>query len=430
MHRFLSLFLFLFVLAGMGPAAGQSSLSSTPPDSSTVPTPTTSEPESGDERTGWMEGNAPVVEHADDYVGAYDGHEAPYGQESAVYRAPPPVRYNRVEGLVVGLQREPLSAGADEETRLFGQLGYATALRDVRYTAGLESRLYASKKTSLTLGLAYQEQTLSPDAWKTSYLENSLASAGFRHDFFDYYEAEGLTVYGRQALPGSFQFTTGLRVEEHRRLPVATNWSVFGDGRFRTNPTVDEGRMRALFAELTGGQIHDREGLPSGQAVRLAATTADGIGGDFDFSRYEADARFFLPLTPDTRLGLRLRGGYATHRAPRQMQFTIGGIGSARSYAQNAVRGPRLLLANAEYLIDGATVIDGLFDDLFLAGLLDAGWTGGPTDRPRADEVLPSAGFGIGLDGRQARLDVTWPLRDGPGTSSRPSVWLRVAPSF
>lgn len=154
------------------------------------------------------------------------------------------------------------------------------------------------------------------------------------------------------------------------------------------------------------------------------------FGGNLRVNRYEADGRLFVPLSHDTRLGLRLRGGYATSSAPLQTQFTLGGIGSLRSYDQNTLRGTRMLLGNAEYIIDGATLDDDFLDDLFLVGLFDAGWVGLPGERFRTDDVLPSAGFGIGLDEREVRLDVSWPLRDVPATGSVPSIWLRITPNF
>ena len=427
MLRFCSSLLALLLLSASGALAQPDPSSPIPPDSGeTVTAPTPDDPD----ETDWTTVRSSVEDRAADYVGAHEGHGALYNRESVIYRSPPPFRYNRVEGFVFGIGQEPLRFGENDDHRLYGQLAYATGLNDVRYTIGLESQLYATETTGLKLGAAYQEQTLSSDRWKTSYLENSLASAGFRHDFFDYHEAEGLSVYAVQDLPRSLQLTAGYRTEAHRALDVETNWSLFGSGSFRTNPAVKEGRLQAIVASLTGGQVTDREDLPEGKAFRLAATVADGMGGDFSFYQYEGDARIFLPLTSDTRLGLRLRGGYATSGTPPQYQFALGGIGSLRSYDQNAFRGTRTLLANAEYLIDGASLFDDVLDDLFVAGLLDAGWVGGPTQSFRVDDVLPAAGFGIGLDEREVRLDITWPLRDGTGAGSGPSIWLRITPNF
>ncbi len=372
-----------------------------------------------------------VDDHADDYVGTDEGWTQPYERESPIYRTAPPIRYNRVEGLVLGLRRGPLSLrDPDDTARIYGQLGYAFALKDLRYTIGVESRLAPEAETGLKIGASYQKQTLSPDRWKTSSLENSLGGIGFEYDFFDYYEAEGLSLYAVQALPHTLRLTAGFRAEEHRSLTRNTNWSLFEAGSFRSNPRAESGRLHAGFVSLEGGRIRDHDDLPTGAAFRAEATIGTAFGGDLNVNRYEVNGRAFLPLSRDTRLGLRLRAGYATSEAPIQTQFALGGIGSVRSYNQNARRGTRMLLGNVEYIVDGATLDDDFLDDLFLVGLFDAGWVGQPGQRFRMGDVLPSAGFGIGLDERQIRLDVAWPLRDVPATGSSPSIWLRITPNF
>jgi len=332
---------------------------------------------------------------------------------------------------VLGLRRSPLSLrDPDDTARIYGQLGYAFALRDLRYTIGVESKLVHDEETGLKIGVSYEEQTLTPDRWKTSYAENSLGGVGLGYDFFDYYEGEGLSVYAVQALPATLRLTAGFRAEEHRPLSQNTGWSLFDAAPFRANPAAEAGRLHAGTIGLEGGHIRDRDDLPTGTAFRATATIGTAFGGDFQTNRYEVDGRAFLPLSPNARLGLRLRGGYATGDAPPQQQFTLGGIGSIRSYDQNALRGTRMLLGNAEYIIDGATLDDDFLDDLFLVGLLDAGWVGQPGTPVRTDDVLPSAGVGIGLDEREVRLDVSWPLRTVPETGSRPSIWLRITPNF
>lgn len=385
----------------------------------------------GSDEDSWDHATAYVEDHTDDYVGVNHGWTHPHERESAVYRTAPPLRYNRVEGLVLGLRRDPLSLrDPDDTARIYGQVGYAFALKDLRYTIGVESKLIRDPEISLTVGGSYQKQTLTPDRWKTSYAENSLGGIGFRYDFFDYYEAEGLSLYAVQALPHTLRLTAGFRTETHRTLTSNTDWSLFKATTFRPNPMAQEGRLQAGFVSLEGGHIRDLDDLPKGAAFRAAATLGTAFGGDLDVNRYEVDGRAFLPLSPNTRLGLRLRGGFATSGAPLQTQFTIGGIGSVRSYDQNAGRGTRLLLGNLEYIVDGATLDDDVFDDLFLIGLFDAGWVGSPGERFRGTDVWPSAGVGVGLDERRIRLDVSWPLRTVPATGSRPSIWLRITPNF
>lgn len=433
--RLASLLPLLVLLAAPCAAAQSTTASADPSASVTTPVSDSTESEApeqdGPNAEPWDRAGDYVDDHADEYVGLGDGWSYPYQRESTVYRAAPPIRYNRVEGLVVGLQRKPLSLRDPNETaRLYGQVGYAFALKDLRYTVGAESKLLRDAAHSLKVGVSYQKQTLTPDRWKTSDLENSLGSVGFGYDFFDYYEAEGVSLYAVQALPQHLQLTVGFRAEEHRALAPNTQWSLFDAARFRSNPTAREGRLHAGVLSLEGGRIRDPEDLPTGAAFRVAATIGTAFGGEISANRYEADGRAFLPLSPETRLGLRLRGGYATSGAPSQMQFTLGGIGSVRSYNQNALRGTRMLLGNVEYIIDGATIDEDFLDDLFFVGLFDAGWVGTPGERFRMDEVRPSAGVGIGLDERKVRLDVSWPLRSGPTTGSGPSVWLRITPNF
>lgn len=398
------------------------------PSDSTAPSASKASPA---EETFLGQTESYVNGHADDYAGFVDGRSSPFGGESVVYRAPPPLRYNRVEGIVLGLQREPLSLRDPTETaRIYGQVALPFALRDLRYTVGVESKLVRNEETGLKVGISYEKQTRTPDHWKTSFAENSLGGIGFGYDFFDYYEAEGFSAYAVQALPPTYRITAGFRAETHRSLTQRTSWSLFDEGTFRPNPAAEPGRLHAAVVSLDGGHIEDRDDLPIGAAFRMEAVIGTAFGGDLRSNRYEVDGRAFLPLSDDTRLGLRLRGGYATSDAPPQLQFALGGIGSLRSYDQNALHGTRTLLGNVEYIIDGATLDDDFLDDLFLVGLLDAGWVRHSGAPFRTEDVLPSAGVGIGLDDREVRLDVSWPLRNVPVTGSRPSIWLRITPNF
>lgn len=406
--------------------------STPPPHKASVHAPPTDStaPDSDPSSDEWWTPGAHVSDRVVDGIGPVGGSAWPHRRESSVYHTPPPIRYNRVEGLVLGIHRDPLRLGSSDRARLYGQLGYAFALDDVRYKVGVESQIIRDERRGLKLGIAYQDATLTSDRWKTSYAENSLAGIGFRYDFFDYYAAEGISLYAVQALSSTVHVTAGFRAEDHRSLAENTNWSLFKAGSFRPNPAAKEGRLNAAFFGINGGKIRNVDDLPSGAAIHLEALIGRPFGGDIVVNRYEADGRVFLPLTHDTRLGLRLRGGYATSQAPPQSQFRLGGIGSLRSYQQNAYQGTKMALANVEYIVDGATLVDSILDDVWVAGLFDAGWVGTPTDQFQMDEVLPSAGFSIGLDERDVRLDVSWPLREVDGAGTGPSVWLRITPNF
>jgi hypothetical protein len=337
----------------------------------------------------------------------------------------PPVRYNRVEGLVLGLRRAPLDATDEEAIRFYGQVGYAFALQRLRYTAGVETRVYRTPASALKIGLAYRNTTLTNDAWKASWTENSLAASLFGYDFFDYYAVEGPSLYAVHRLSPDLQVRAGFRAETYRSLTQQATWRLFGGRALGSNPAITPGQMRSVVLAAQSGQIRDRAGLPAGAAARVTAELGRGLGGDFSFNRYVADGRVFLPVTGATRLGLRLRAGYATAGTPLQKQFTIGGRGSVRGYPQNGFGGTRLVLGNAEYRIRAD---DGLFDDLLLIGFADAGWVGAPGTTPTLDAVQTAVGVGLGLDDHPVRLDVAFPLRSAG--AARPVVSLRLTPTF
>lgn len=355
----------------------------------------------------------------------------PFRRERALYPSTPAVRYNRVEGLVLGVQRHPMTWNSDERHRLYGQVGYAFALKRLRYAAGFEMRVdqYRDERYGLKLGALYRRNTATNDAWKTSWLENSLAASLFKNDFFDYHEVQGWTFYATHRFTRYAQLTAGFRTEDYRSLTRETTWSLFDGSGFAVNPAIDEGHYNSFVFALEAGRVADFEDAPRGAAVRLEAELGHGLGNALPFNRYQADGRAYLPVTSFSTLGLRLRGGYVTSDAPLQKRFTIGGIGSVRSYAQNGFAGSRTLIGNAEYIVDDVELFDNVLDDLTLIGFVDAGWIGDANASFSLDDVLSAAGFGVGFDDRTFRIDVSWPLRNINGDTG-PSLWLRISPSF
>ena len=349
--------------------------------------------------------------------------------ETALYRTIPAVRYNRVEGFVLGVGSRPLEWDDFERSRIVGQVGYAFSLNEWRYEAGLETRVGSRYSDFATkLGGAYRRNTATNDLWKSNWIENSLAAFFFENDFFDYYQVEGWTFYGVQRLTPYAQLSAGYRSEEYSSLERNTRWSVFGGNGFRFNPPVDEARINAFVIALEGGRVYGYRTIPRGTAFRAEVELA-GLGGDFTYTRYLADARFYIPTTRHSSYGFRLRGGLVNGDVPLQKEFVLGGIGSVRGYPQNAFAGTKMLLANVEYVVDNLSLFDDLFEDLQVFGFADAGWAGTDESSFDFDDVLPSAGFGVGLDDRNVRLELAFPLKD-VGTGMSPSLWLRLSPSF
>jgi len=354
-------------------------------------------------------------------------------REYGVYRYTQSVRYNRVEGLYLGVSRDPLEWNESDRGRFFGQLGYGFGTKDWQYEIGAESRfgsMYQNDDFDIKVGGAYHSTTTTNDLWKSSWAENSAAAFFFEHDFFDYYHTKGWTGYAVSRITPFAQLSVGYRADQYTSLSKETSWSLFGNNDFRPNPGIVEGDMRSIVMSLEGGQVRSLNHRPSGVAARLEAEIGQGLGGDFDFSRYVGDVRTYARLSEDTGLSLRFRGGFTEGTVPVQKAFTLGGVGSVRSYHQNSFVGTRMLLANAELALYEPAILDDLIGDMAILGLFDAGWTNSfGTNSFDFNDVVASGGFGLAFDDRAFRLEVTWPTKD-VGSGMKPSIWLRIAPSF
>ena len=367
--------------------------------------------------------------YANTYIGDV-GYNWPF-RETALYRPIPAVRYNRVEGLVLGFGFPPLDWYDYDRNKVYGQLSYAFELKDVRYEVGLETRPVRRYRSDygIKLGANYHHNTATDDLWKTSWVENSLAAFFFENDFLDYYDVEGWTVYAVQQLSYYAQLSAGFRSDEYGNLDRNTTWSLFGGNNFRLNPTVMEGRMQSFVVSLDGGRVNSLDYLPEGFVFRAEAEFGQGLGGDFSFNRYLGDVRAYIPLTTYSGLNIRLRGGTSEGTLPIQKQFTLGGVGSVRAYPQNRFFGTRMVLGNIEYAINDVTLFDAIVDDIQFFGFADAGWVNDISNEFDLDDVIPAAGFGVGLDDRHIRLELAWPLRD-LGTGRSATLWLRLNPTF
>ncbi|MEZ4703532.1 MAG: DUF5686 family protein, partial [Rhodothermales bacterium] len=370
----------------------------------------------------------------------YDEAEAFVGEfynrwpfrETGLYRPVPSIRYNRVEGLVLGARLMPLEWGDFEQAKIYGQAGYAFELKKGRFEGGAEFAPFyrGNDDFQFKLGGSYRYNTGTNDTWKISWVENTLAAMLFEYDYMDYYQTEGFTVYAMQRLTPFAQISAGYRDDDYSSLVNNTSWSLFGSRDFRINPLVDEGRMTSYVFAIEGGMLSHLSTYPRGFAYRLEAETGTFASRSFD--RFVGDARIYIPMGFKNTLALRARGGVASDDAPFQKLFTLGGIGSVRGYPQNAYYGSRMLLGNAELTIARISPLSDWMDDVQVFGFGDAGWTNtiAGTNTFDLGDLFTSAGFGMSFADRTIRLELAWPLTDLPGVDREPTLWLRLTPTF
>lgn len=366
------------------------------------------------------------------FVGDFDD-SWPF-RETSLYRPIPANRYNRVEGLVLGVGLRPLEWYDYERGKVFGQVGYAFGLDSWRYEIGAETRPGDGYNPDFDfkLGGSFRRNTATNDLWKASWAENSIAAFFVENDFFDFYEVEGWTLYAAARVGSFLQVSGGYRSDDYRSLARNTGWSLFDGDGFRENPGIDDGRIQSLVFAVEGGDLMHRYSLPRGIIFRAEAEVSEGLGGDFSFARYMGDVRFHLPTGRYSTLSFRFRGGITDNDAPLQKRFSLGGVGSSLAYPQNAFWGTRMALGNVEYNMADVTLFDDFLEDINLFGFFDAMWVNsiGGTNTFDFDDVLPGAGLGIALDDRFLRLELAWPLRSEFAGTKEPTLWLRLNPKF
>ena len=349
------------------------------------------------------------------------------------YRRLNSFRFNRVEGFVLGAGVPPTTFYRNRSARVYGQVGYATALKDLRFNLGIESNLADNRSRrgglGLKVGAAYYQNTQTNDAWKVGRIENSLAAALFEQDHFDYFDVEGWTAYLGKALPRGGSVYVGYRSDDYQSLNINTTWSMFDHAVYRLNPLIDDGRIQSIVAKIESDAPR-QYGIPRrlGSYGFVEAEFANGMGGDFSFNRYTAEGVVESPL--GQMIGLRLRGrvGYSTSDTPYQKLFSVGGLGSTRGYYQNGLHGSKMLLGNAELRLADVDVV---FMDAYLMAFADAGWVGEDLSAvTEIDDFQTSLGLGIADEFEGFRLEIAWPMNERYSVDRKPELWIRFNPTF
>jgi len=299
-------------------------------------------------------------------------------------------RYNRVEGLFLGL-RIPQNDWRDEDGagfHLFGHAGYGFAGKRGNYQIGFGRGFF--DQFGFSLGVEAHDMIETDDKWIMPEFENSLAALLIKEDFHDFYRREGYSIYASQNITQYLRVSAEYRKDIHHTLEKNTNWSLFGGKKkFRENPAIDEIDFMSLLAKITVDSRDDCKYPDQGWLITLSGEYA---GKDFNdngvnFERFIVDVRRYQPLSYGENLNFRFRAGSSRGILPQQYLFDLGGISTLPGYKFKEFENHnRMVLGNLEYQIreNRNPVSDFLaFDDLNLIIFASAGyvWTEENTDK-------------------------------------------------
>ena len=146
-----------------------------------------------------------------------------------------------------------------------------------------------------------------------------------------------------------------------------TNWDN-GSYNFADDKYVDKnfGRINSI----TWQKVYDsRDNIYDPTRGRRISYTAQwaghGLGGDFDFYKFTAEARMYKKLGAKNVLAFRARGGFIQGDAPYSQLFTLGGADSLRGYEDDQFRGKYMYNATLEFRFPIVKKVSGvLFTDI------------------------------------------------------------------
>ncbi|MGE5479356.1 MAG: DUF5686 family protein [Chloroflexota bacterium] len=319
--------------------------------------------------------------------------------------------FNRVGSASLGLANDVNIFDFISESRLY----YSFGTRRFHGSAALEHNLLFYEDFALAAEVsAFSELLAFGGENQYSRIMNSVNSALFHHDYFDYFLAEGA---GASLISDFRMFTLEFSIEERNEssLKKSTNRSLFSNIKWRKNPEAETGRYRLGKASLEYGDINELQNVSRFESEFYAeATLGQKIGGRqfqmIDFSGEVAIPTFETGYKPMS-LALGLRAGVASTTTPVQYQFRMPTNKLFMSLSDFFVTAPQGVFGGTKYF-EGHLQFN--FTDLWqralglplwrgrgleLLGGAAVGFYQNETDsfyKDNKDEPYAEAGFGLG----------------------------------
>jgi cytoskeletal protein CcmA (bactofilin family) len=268
-------------------------------------------------------------------------------------------RYNRVEGLFLGIGSDKKYYWDSRRSyAAHGSFGYGFKSRGWRGNLGVTRQFAFDDGQLFEIGVEGHNLTDSKDNWIIGVGENTAAAILIHEDFRDYFRRMGYGIGADYAVQQD-HLTGQVKVEyladRYRSMENRTEWALFGgDKRFRPNPAINDGDMQSILASAGLSTVTKTIYGSQGWSIFVTGEFADrNFGSDFGFNQYIADVRRYQPLGRYDNFNVRLRVGTTEGSVPLQKTFEIGGLSTLNGFPYKSEAGNRMILLNAEYIING-----------------------------------------------------------------------------
>ncbi len=299
------------------------------------------------------------------------------------------MRYNRVEGLSLGLLAER-KVGKTYDGSALLRLGSADLEPNVelRIARGTEQR---------STGLTGYHRLNSANDWGDAFgLGGSLSALVFGRDEGFYFRSSGAELTGTRAPSAATGVTWRLFAERQHNAPVETQVSLpnaFRDAEFEPNVRAIPATEGGASARIRSAYGLDPRGFRLSTDIRVEAAA-----GTFDYTRGAIDLNASRYLFRN--VGVSLTGGAGTSGGalPPQRAWHIGGTSTVRGFPPDALMGDAYWLARAELGLGGSVLRPVAF--------YDAGWAGPRDEWSKSRGNVRGAGVGVSFLDGLARIDL------------------------
>ena len=145
---------------------------------------------------------------------------------------------------------------------------------------------------------------------------------------------------------------------------------------------------------ITLGRIFDsRDNVydpHEGKRMAYSVEWAGGLGGDFDFTKFTADWRYYYRAGGESVWALNLGAGYADGDMPLSQRFSMGGSDTLRGYEDDQFRGNSMVKATLEYRFPIVKKVQGVL-------FTDNGYAWDKRHEDEFDFGLVKNSYGVGL---------------------------------
>lgn len=174
--------------------------------------------------------------------------------------------------------------------------------------------------------------------------------------------------------------------------------NVFNDSQYKEDwmPSTAAERRKENFGvtrSITVGRIFDsRDNIYDPHEGKRIAYSLEwaGLGGDFDFTKFTADYRYYYRAGGESVWALNLGAGYADGDMPLSQRFSMGGSDTLRGYEDDQFRGNSMLKATLEYRFPIIKKVQGVL-------FTDNGYAWDKRHEDEFDLGLIKNSFGVGL---------------------------------